>query len=60
MNRFWGDDSWRKIAWVESPQQSLFGYPPDLIKQDNDTTAEAFRDRLARSQDLRMCPNHCR
>lgn len=46
MNRFWGDDSWRKIAYVESGQQSLFGDPPDLIKQDNDTVAQAFRDRL--------------
>jgi three-Cys-motif partner protein len=46
MNRFWGDDSWRKIAWVESSQQSLFGDPPELIKQDNDTIAEAFRERL--------------
>jgi three-Cys-motif partner protein len=25
MNRFWGDDSWRRIAYVESGQQSLFG-----------------------------------
>lgn len=46
MNRFWGDDSWRKIAWVESSQQSLPGFSPDLIKQDNDTIAEAFRERL--------------
>ncbi|MGP7984290.1 three-Cys-motif partner protein TcmP [Rhodoblastus sp.] len=46
MNRFWGDDSWRRIAYVESGQQSLFGDPPDLIKQDNDTVAEAFRERL--------------
>lgn len=46
MNRFWGDDSWRKVAYVESPQQSLFGDPPDLIKQDNDTIAAAFRERL--------------
>lgn len=46
MNRFWGDDSWRKVAYVESPQQSLFGDPPDLIKQDNDAIANAFRERL--------------
>jgi three-Cys-motif partner protein len=46
MNRFWGDESWRKIAYIESGQQSLFGDPPDLIKQDNDTIAEAFRERL--------------
>jgi three-Cys-motif partner protein len=46
MNRFWGDDSWRKIAYVESSQANLFGEPPDLIKQDNETVAAAFRDRL--------------
>ncbi len=46
MNRFWGDDSWRKVAYVESAQQSLFGDPPDLIKQDNETIAAAFRERL--------------
>jgi three-Cys-motif partner protein len=46
MNRFWGDDSWRNIAYVESAQQSLFGEPPDLIKQENDTIAQAFRKRL--------------
>jgi three-Cys-motif partner protein len=46
MNRFWGDESWREIAYVESCQQSLFGDPPDLIKQDNNTIAEAFRERL--------------
>jgi three-Cys-motif partner protein len=46
MDRFWGDDSWRKVAYVESEQQSLFGDPPDLIKQDNETIAAAFRERL--------------
>ena len=46
MNWFWGDDSWLKVAYVESRQQSLFGDPPDLIKQDNETIAAAFRDRL--------------
>ncbi len=46
MNRFWGDESWKKVAYIESPQHSLFGDPPDLIKQDNDTMAAAFRERL--------------
>jgi three-Cys-motif partner protein len=46
MNRLWGDESWRRVAYVESEQQSLFGYPPDLIKQDNETIAAAFRERL--------------
>ncbi len=46
MDRFWGDGSWRDVAYVESEQQSLFGYPPDLIKQNNETIAAAFRERL--------------
>jgi three-Cys-motif partner protein len=46
MNRLWGDESWRDIAYVESRQQNLFGDPPDLVKQDNETVAKAFRQRL--------------
>jgi len=46
MNRLWGDESWRNIAYVESGQRNLFGDPPDLLKQNNETIAEAFRKRL--------------
>ena len=46
MNRFWGDESWKQAAYVESQQQNLFGDPPDLIKQDNEAIVAAFRDRL--------------
>jgi three-Cys-motif partner protein len=46
MNRLWGDDSWRDIAYVESGQQNFFGDPPDLLKQNNETIAKAFRKRL--------------
>lgn len=45
MNRFWGDDSWKQIAYTESPQQNLFS-APDLIKQNNDAVVTGFRDRL--------------
>jgi three-Cys-motif partner protein len=45
MNKFWGDDSWRSAAYVESKQQNLFS-EPDKIKQSNDVIAAAFRDRL--------------
>lgn len=41
MNRFWGDESWRNLAYDSSGD--LFGYPS---KTDNDTIAEAFRRRL--------------
>lgn len=47
MMRFWGDESWRQAAYVENPQQNLFGFI-DLIKQDNDAIAMAFCERLKR------------
>jgi three-Cys-motif partner protein len=56
MNRFWGDDSWRQIAYVENPQQNLFGEPPDLIKQDNDTIVAAFRERLRKVAGFSFVP----
>lgn len=44
MNRFWGDDSWRKSLYAE--QGNLFG-GSDLLKSGgNRQVAEAFRDRL--------------
>lgn len=42
MTAFWGDDSWRSVAY--QPVQTLFG--PLDEKSDNDTIAEAFRERL--------------
>ncbi len=42
MNRFWGDESWRSIAY--NVQQDLFG--PVSEKTDNETIAEGFRQRL--------------
>ncbi len=41
MNLFWGDESWRHIAYTTD--KDLFGYPE---KEDNETVAEAFRQRL--------------
>ncbi len=41
MNAFWGDDSWRNKAY--STNKNLFGYPE---KEDNETIAEGFRQRL--------------
>ena len=43
MNAFWGDDSWKTIAY--SPITDLFG---DIhnIKESNKTIAMAFKDRL--------------
>ncbi len=45
MNRYWGDDSWRKEAYVTSPQMQLFGNS-DKEKASNKATADAFRTRL--------------
>ncbi len=41
MNAFWGDDSWRNIAY--RTDTTLFGEPE---KQSNEAVAEAFRKRL--------------
>ena len=41
MNDYWGDDSWRKIAY--RTDRNLFGLE---IKEDNETIASAFAQRL--------------
>lgn len=41
MTLFWGDESWRKIAY--STTGNLFGYPE---KEPNEVVAQAFRHRL--------------
>lgn len=41
MNAFWGDESWRRIAYTTD--RNLFGFEE---KVDNETIAEAFRRRL--------------
>jgi three-Cys-motif partner protein len=55
MNRFWGDESWRDIAYAESKQQSLFA-SPDIEKQKNDTIAAAFRERLRKVAGFEFVP----
>lgn len=45
MNAFWGDDSWKKVAYVQSKQKSLFG-DAELEKTSNKKIVEAFRQRL--------------
>jgi three-Cys-motif partner protein len=47
MTAFWGDDSWKTAAYVQSKQKKLFDDGgPDLLKSENETIAEAFRQRL--------------
>ena len=45
MTSFWGDESWRQVAYRESSQLDLFG-SPGVEKACNDEVAEAFRVRL--------------
>jgi three-Cys-motif partner protein len=45
MNRFWGDESWRQAAYVESDQGNLF-FERDVVKLDNTAIVKAFQTRL--------------
>jgi three-Cys-motif partner protein len=45
MTRFWGDETWREMAYAENPQKDFFGRV-DVVKQDNDAIVTAFRHRL--------------
>jgi three-Cys-motif partner protein len=45
MNRFWGDESWREAAYVESDQGNFF-FKRKLVKQDNEAIVKAFQKRL--------------
>ena len=45
LTRFWGDESWRDIAYHPSSQATLWGDRADE-KSTNDEVAEAFRQRL--------------
>ena len=55
MNRFWGDDSWRKVAYKPSLQMDLFGKTEE-IKVSNEAIAEAFRKRLIKVAGFRNVP----
>jgi hypothetical protein len=45
MTRFWGDNSWRQVAWADSKQPDMFRVT-EQEKQPNKVIAEAFRERL--------------
>jgi three-Cys-motif partner protein len=53
MNAFWGDDSWRDIAYATTP--NLFG-DLETEKQPNKVIAEAFRERLRRVAGFKYVP----
>jgi three-Cys-motif partner protein len=52
MTAFWGDESWREIAY--STDRNLFGYPE---KEDNETVAEGFRKRLKEVAGFKHVPS---
>lgn len=54
MTKFWGDESWRQVAYAESPQAGLFG--TEIVKQGNDEIAAAFRERLKNVAGFRFVP----
>jgi three-Cys-motif partner protein len=55
MNRFWGDASWKRDAYLPSKQRKLFG-EADMEKVSNEKVAEAFRKRLNKVAGFRNVP----
>lgn len=45
MTKFWGNESWRDIAYSDNAQKNLFDIEEE-VKQDNATVAKAFGERL--------------
>jgi three-Cys-motif partner protein len=45
MTKFWGDQSWKQVAYADDPQGNLFR-KPDVAKQSNEAVVRAFQDRL--------------
>ncbi len=56
MNRFWGDNSWSDVAYVETGQTSMFGFEPEKQKQGNETIVTAFRERLRKVAGFEYVP----
>lgn len=55
MNRFWGDDSWKQVAYQPASQAELWG-PPAEEKASNEAMAEAFRRRLKKAAGFANVP----
>jgi three-Cys-motif partner protein len=52
MNAFWGDESWRTLAYESSP--GLFEVMEEKVS--NDRFAQAFRDRLRTEAGFKRVP----
>lgn len=47
MNRFWGDGSWRNVAYEPNPQGNLFSDSEQVkVEGANERVSEAYRQRL--------------
>jgi len=55
LTRYWGDESWRQVAYRPSPQKELFGQV-ELKKASNEAVVEAFRARLQAVAGFRNVP----
>lgn len=51
MNRYWGDDSWKAVAYTT--ERNLFGEPE---KEENKTVADGFRQRLRKVAGFKHVP----
>ncbi len=54
-DRFWGDESWKDVAYAPSRQSNLFG-ETDVEKASNTAIVEAFRERLSDIGGFRNVP----
>ena len=57
MSRFWGDESWRVVAYEEDPQRHLFEDSVKVKVEDaNEKIAEAYRRRLLEVAGFKFSP----
>lgn len=57
MNSFWGDTSWKNIAYAEPSQMRLFGDDDEKEKATNDHIAAAFQERLKAVAGFKYVPD---
>lgn len=55
MSRFWGDESWRNIAYTPSQQKTLFGQREEQ-KEPIEKVVEAYRERLTQVAGFQYVP----
>lgn len=54
MTKYWGDESWKRVAYATHPQGNFFG--EERVKQDNETIVAAFRERLVNVAGFQFVP----